>query len=272
MNEEMSSKKSLAAFAAPIMRKKSISEGIVESKKPRRLKITKTITEHSASEPVSAKDQDGIMPHLRLSDFDYFTEIRESEKTQRQLKIMMHSGERSTDDFDHISEMEFVGSIYDLKKMSDEKVQEKLACLKGRELEVIKMLIGYGCASMSVEEVADKLLLTTTRIRQIRDNAIKNIISENHKNTMTIKNEKLPVSLHLVFDNDSELYSCELVAVEDINPVNDTCKLVCEGLMPQTCRLTAPYSSLDAAAIHFETGVHLFLDKDEAEKLAASFE
>lgn len=89
---------------------------------------------------------------------------------------------------------------------------------------------------------------------------------------MTIKEAKLPVTLHLVFDNDSELYSCELVAIENIDTENDTCKLVCEDLMPQTCRLTAPYSSLDAAAIHFETGVHLFLDKDEAEKLAASFE
>lgn len=236
MNEEMSSRKSLAAMH------KSISEGIEESKKPRILKITKTITERSTTEPMSAQDQEGIMPHLRLNDFD------------------------------HISEMEFVGAIYDLKKMSDEKVQENLACLTDREREVIQMLIGYGCASMSVKEVADKLLLTTTRIRQIRDNAIKKIISENHKTTMTIKEAKLPVTLHLVFDNDSELYSCELVAIENIDTENDTCKLVCEDLMPQTCRLTAPYSSLDAAAIHFETGVHLFLDKNEAEKLAASFE
>lgn len=232
----MSSKKSLAAMH------KSISEGIEESKKPRTLKITKTITERSTTEPMSAQDQEGIMPHLRLNDFD------------------------------HISEMEFVGAIYDLKKMSDEKVQEKLACLTDREREVMQMLIGYGCASMSEKEVANKLLLTTTRIRQIRDKAIEKIISLNKKTTMTIKETKLPVTLHLVFDNDPELYSCELVAIENIDTVNDTCKLVCEDLMPQTCRLTAPYSSLDAAAIHFETGVHLFLDKDEAEKLAASFE
>lgn len=227
MNEEMSSKKSLATM------RKSISEGIEESKKPRILKITKTITERSTTEPMSAKDQEGIMPHLRLNDFD-------------------------------LPEMEFVGAIYDLKKMSDEKVQEKLACLTDREREVIQMLIGYGCASMSEKEVANKLLLTTTRIRQIRDKAIEKIISLNKKTTMTIKETKLPVTLHLVFDNDSELYSCELVAIEDIDTENDTCKLVCEDLMPQTCRLTAPYSSLNAAAIHFETGVHLFLDKDEA--------
>lgn len=101
---------------------------------------------------------------------------------------------------------------------------------------------------------------------------------------MTIKEAKLPVTLHLVFDNDPELYSCELVAIENFDPslrepqdklssgqVDDTCKLVCEDLMPQTCRLTAPYSSLDADAIHFETGVHLFLDENEAAKLVASF-
>lgn len=81
---------------------------------------------------------------------------------------------------------------------------------------------------------------------------------------MTIKEAKLPVTLHLVFDNDSELYSCELVSIENIDAENNTCKLVCEDLMPQTCRLTAPYSYLDAAAIHFETGVHLFLDEAEA--------
>ncbi|MCQ2223838.1 MAG: hypothetical protein MJZ35_08650 [Bacteroidaceae bacterium] len=63
---------------------------------------------------------------------------------------------------------------------------------------------------------------------------------------MTIKEAKLPVTLYLVFDNDSEIYPCELVAVESIDTENDTCKLVCNDLMPQTCRLTAPYSMLDA--------------------------
>lgn len=81
---------------------------------------------------------------------------------------------------------------------------------------------------------------------------------------MTIKDAALPVTLTLVFDNDPEIYTCELVGVEDIDTNNDTCKLVCEDLMPQTCRLKAPYSSLDADAIHFETGVHLFLDETEA--------
>ena len=95
---------------------------------------------------------------------------------------------------------------------------------------------------------------------------------------MTIKEAKLPVTLHLVFDNDPELYSCELVAIENIDPstssgqANDACKLVCENLMPQTCRLTVPFSMLDTSSVHFESGVHLFLDENEAVKLAASFD
>lgn len=88
---------------------------------------------------------------------------------------------------------------------------------------------------------------------------------------MTIKEAKLPVTLHLVFDNDSELYTCELVAIENIDTENDTCKLVCEDLMPQTCRLKAPYSMLDTSAVHFESGVHLLLNEDEAIALAETF-
>lgn len=88
---------------------------------------------------------------------------------------------------------------------------------------------------------------------------------------MTIKEAKLPVTLHLVFDNDSELYTCELVAIENIDTENDTCKLVCEDLMPQTCRLKAPYSMLDTSTVHFESGVHLFLNEDEAIALAETF-
>ena len=83
---------------------------------------------------------------------------------------------------------------------------------------------------------------------------------------MTIKEATLPVTLNLVFDNDPELYSCELVAIENIDTGGDTCTLVCEDLMPQTCRLKTPYTSLDADAIHFATGIHLFLDETEAEK------
>lgn len=88
---------------------------------------------------------------------------------------------------------------------------------------------------------------------------------------MTIKEAKLPTSLHLVFDNDPELYSCELVAIESIDTDNDTCKLICEYLTPQTCRLAVPYSMLDTNALHFETGVHLFLDKNDAKMHAERF-
>ena len=88
---------------------------------------------------------------------------------------------------------------------------------------------------------------------------------------MTIKEAKLPVTLHLVFNNDPDLYSGELVAIKNIDTEKDTCTLVCEDIMPQTARFKVPYSSLDADAIHFETGVHLFLNENEAMKLAASF-
>lgn len=88
---------------------------------------------------------------------------------------------------------------------------------------------------------------------------------------MTIKEAKLPVTLYLVFDNDPEICPCELIAVENIDPENDTCKLVCNDLMPQTCRLKATYSMLDTSAVHFESGVHLFLDETEAKALAESY-
>ena len=88
---------------------------------------------------------------------------------------------------------------------------------------------------------------------------------------MTIKEATLPVSLHLVFDNDPELFSCELVAIENIDEAGDICTLVCENLMPQTCRLKAPLSMLSTSAVHFESGVHLFLDQSEAEQFIESF-
>lgn len=88
---------------------------------------------------------------------------------------------------------------------------------------------------------------------------------------MTIKEAKLPVTLHLVFNNDPDLYSGELVAIKNIDTEKDTCTLVCEDIMPQTCRLTAPYSMLDTSAVHFDSGVHLFLDENEAMALAETF-
>lgn len=68
-------------------------------------------------------------------------------------------------------------SIQSLKKMSDEEVREKLDCLTNREREVMQMLIGYGCACMTVDEVADHFELLPSRIRQIRDKALKKINS-----------------------------------------------------------------------------------------------
>lgn len=88
---------------------------------------------------------------------------------------------------------------------------------------------------------------------------------------MTIKEATLPVTLHLVFDNDPELFSCELVAIENIDEAGDICTLVCEDLMPQTCRLKVPYSQLDASALHLGTGLHLLLDETDAVELAESF-
>lgn len=57
--------------------------------------------------------------------------------------------------------------------MSDGQLQENLSCLTNREREVMQMLIGHGCARMSVDEVADHFELLPSRIRQIRDKALK---------------------------------------------------------------------------------------------------
>lgn len=61
--------------------------------------------------------------------------------------------------------------------MADAQVQERLSWLTDREREVMQMLIGYGCASMSVNDVADHFELRPSRIRQIRNKALKKIYS-----------------------------------------------------------------------------------------------
>ena len=81
------------------------------------------------------------------------------------------------DDFEHVDEVMDISSIQSLKEMADAQVQEKLSCLTNREREVMQMLNGYGCASMSVNEVADHFELLPSRIRQIRDKALKKINS-----------------------------------------------------------------------------------------------
>lgn len=135
-------------FAVAKMRER-ISALFDESKKEsRKLKITKTITERSITESENMNEQGEIpMPHLQLNDF-----------------------ERVDEDMD-------ISSIQTLKKMADAQVQEKLSCLTDREREVMQMLIGHGCASMTVNEVADHFELLPSRIRQIRDKAMKKINS-----------------------------------------------------------------------------------------------
>lgn len=147
-----SNEMSFIAFAAPMMRK-SITTGITASKsrplggiKP--LKISKTITERNTAE--SENVNEGTLIHLPLF-----------------LK----------DDYDHITEAGIMSSVCNLKELSDERVREKLSCLTDREREVMQMLIGYGCVSMSVNEVADHLLLLPSRIRQIRNKALKKMQS-----------------------------------------------------------------------------------------------
>lgn len=112
----------------------------------RTLKITKIITEQSikASEELN-EECEITMPHLRLGYFDRVGANRE------------------------------ICFMYQLKKMSDEKVREKLSCLTDCEREVMQMLIGHGCVSRSVNEVADKLLLTPSYVRQIREKALAKI-------------------------------------------------------------------------------------------------
>lgn len=117
-------------------------------KSSRRLKITKTITERNTTGSENMNEQGEIlMPHLRLDDFEYVDEVMD------------------------------ISSIQSLKEMADAQLQEKLSCLTDREREVMQMLIGYGCASMTVNEVADHFELLPLRIRQIRDKALKKINS-----------------------------------------------------------------------------------------------
>ena len=61
--------------------------------------------------------------------------------------------------------------------MADAQVPEKLSFLTNREREVMQMLIGHDSASMTVNEVADHFELLPSRIRQIRDKALKKINS-----------------------------------------------------------------------------------------------
>ena len=77
---------------------------------------------------------------------------------------------------------ERISALFDESKKESRKLKitktiTELSCLTDREREVIQMLIGYGCARMSVNEVADHFELLPSRIRQIRDKALKKINS-----------------------------------------------------------------------------------------------
>lgn len=138
---DMASEKKFLAYAVECMKE-------CFKKSSRRLKITKTITERNTTESENMNEQGEIpMPHLRLNDF-----------------------ERVDEDMD-------ICSIQSLKKMPDGKVRENLSCLTDREREVMQMLIGHDSASMTVNEVADHFELLPSRIRQIRDKALKKINS-----------------------------------------------------------------------------------------------
>ena len=138
---DTASEKKFLAYAAECMKD-------CFKKNTGRLKITKTITERDTTESEHMNEQgEFTMPHLRL------------------------------DDFEHVDEVMDISSIQTLKKMADAQVQEKLSCLTDREREVMQMLIGYDCASMSVNEVADHFELLPSRIRQIRNKALKKINS-----------------------------------------------------------------------------------------------
>ena len=67
--------------------------------------------------------------------------------------------------------------INDLKEMPTDQLEEKLNTLSIRECEVMRMLIGLDYRSMSVDEVANHFELLPSRIRQIRDMALKKINS-----------------------------------------------------------------------------------------------
>ena len=91
------------------------------------------------------------------------------KKNSNRLKITKTITERSTADNEDID----TSPMQTLKLMSDGQLQEKLSCLTNREREIMQMLMGVGCTRMSVDEVADHFELLPSRIRQIRDKALK---------------------------------------------------------------------------------------------------
>ena len=70
-------------------------------------------------------------------------------------------------------------------------ISESLACeinrlltqLSERESTIIKMFFGIGCQEMSLEEIGDKMGLTRERVRQIKENGIRQL-RKNTKNSL----------------------------------------------------------------------------------------
>ena len=47
--------------------------------------------------------------------------------------------------------------------------------LSYREHDIIRMFFGLGCDSMTLENISTKFGLTSERVRQVKDNAIKSL-------------------------------------------------------------------------------------------------
>lgn len=73
---------------------------------------------------------------------------------------------------------EALSIINALKEMPTDQLEEKLNTLSIREREVMRKLIGLDYRSMSVDEVADYFEFLPSRIRQIRNMALKKINSQ----------------------------------------------------------------------------------------------
>ena len=81
---------------------------------------------------------------------------------------------------------------------------------------------------------------------------------------MTFKEVELPKVIHLIFDNDDEMYPGILIEIKDINEAEDNCVLRVD-IVSEIVNLKVPYTALNESAMHM-AGVHLFVDKEAAEE------
>jgi len=84
----------------------------------------------------------------------------------------------------------------------------------------------------------------------------------------TFKTTQLPTELYFIFNDDDEIYDGELLEITDIDEECNSCRLI--AAIPQRARMQLPYSFLDSDAIHLPTGVHFFLNYDDAVKQLTS--